>query len=109
MPWPIVPAPSTAIRSIGRAAVLLFRSKFVINVLPKTWRTSKGGSGFDHGGAGACLGRLTCTALFILYASPKTPTEFRTQSVPRSGAVPTASYALLDRCLDQQWSAEGDQ
>src|SRR5947209_16949786 len=34
MPWPIVPAPSTATRPIGRAeAVLLFSSEFLLNVL----------------------------------------------------------------------------
>src|SRR5580765_7312320 len=81
MPWPMVPAPSTAMPRIGRPVTLALSSEFVINVPLKRGGGEKWIRLTSHVGAGACLVRLTCTALFILYPQPKTPTDFTRQRV----------------------------
>src|SRR5437879_3097392 len=76
MPWPIVPAPSTLMRLIGRAAGgLLSWSEFLFNVSLDA-SEPKGDANSGHDVAGAWLVRLTRTALVILHAQRKTPTVF---------------------------------
>src|SRR5258706_7676370 len=74
MPWPIVPAPSTAIVCTRAGILEVFSSELVLKVLPTNVAEWRNGVLIQATGlAGACLVRLTRTVLVILYAQPKTP------------------------------------